>query len=344
MTAEQYEPDSGPAATPQTAPPFMDQAQESPNGQPTAQQRRRRRRRKASKGFTQAPPVPDGQVAISGEGPTEPPPAAAPPQAAPMPAQHKQHSQKKARQQQQQPGGQNGNGFQNSQQNGQPRNFQKSNGAGMSNGGSQQQGARRKNKQRRPAPSFVGPMDHSYRMANGNVADGSNGDYRNNYRSDRDLPNGNIAPRNQYMDPSEVPAAIRADAPTRILCFIEDLFVVAKLQETAKKLGVKVGFLKADKDIVARLTDTPESERPSLIVFDLNNASAKPLALIPKLKAKLKRGTSVIGFLSHIQGDLKVKAIEAGCDMVMPKSAFSQNLPNLLRRHGLEEELEAVEA
>jgi len=88
----------------------------------------------------------------------------------------------------------------------------------------------------------------------------------------------------------------------------------------------------------------PEGSRPSLIVFDLNNVSAKPLTLIPRLKSKMKRGTSVIGFLSHLQGDLKAKAMEAGCDMVMPKSAFSQNLPNLLRRHGLDAELEAVEA
>ncbi len=79
-------------------------------------------------------------------------------------------------------------------------------------------------------------------------------------------------------------------------------------------------------------------------MFDLNNANAKPLTLIPKIKAKLKRGTSVIGFLSHLQGDLKAKAIEAGCDMVMPRSAFSQNLPNLLRRHGLDEAVEAAEA
>jgi len=94
------------------------------------------------------------------------------------------------------------------------------------------------------------------------------------------------------------------------------------------------------------LTDAPEEERPSLIIFDLNNANAKPLTLIPKLKAKLKRGTSIIGFLSHIQGDLKAKAIEAGCDTVMPRSAFSQNLPNLLRRHAEdeEEELETLEA
>jgi hypothetical protein len=37
-----------------------------------------------------------------------------------------------------------------------------------------------------------------------------------------------------------------------------------------------------------------------------------------------------------------MKAIEAGCDTVMPRSAFSQSLPNLLRRYGLEEEDENV--
>jgi DNA-binding NarL/FixJ family response regulator len=82
-------------------------------------------------------------------------------------------------------------------------------------------------------------------------------------------------------------------------------------------------------------------EKPSLIIFDMNNANAKPLTLIPKLKAKLKK-TSVIGFLSHVQGDLKQKAHEVGCDMVLPRSAFSQNLPQLLRRHGAPEE-ESVE-
>jgi len=143
-------------------------------------------------------------------------------------------------------------------------------------------------------------------------------------------------------DPVVVP--VREDAPIRIYCFIEDLFFLAKIQETARKVGVKVGFVKADKDIVSRLADVPEGSRPSLIVFDLNNVSAKPLTLIPRIKSKLKRGTSVIGFLSHLQGDLKAKAMEAGCDMVMPRSAFSQNLPNLLRRHGLDAEIEAVEA
>jgi CheY-like chemotaxis protein len=146
---------------------------------------------------------------------------------------------------------------------------------------------------------------------------------------------------------------MREDAPTRIYCFIEDLFFLAKIQEFARKLGIRVAFLKPDKeekdkDVIAKLTETPEEDRPALILFDLNNTGTKPLTLIPKIRAKLKRGTSIIGFLSHIQGDLKNKAIEAGCDTVMPRATFSQNLPGLLRRYGSveepEDEFQAVQA
>ena len=192
---------------------------------------------------------------------------------------------------------------------------------------------KRKQKQRGPR-EFVGPMDHSYRAVNGNVADGpastiqitSNG-------------HGSYYPE-VYQAAAPVP--VRHDAPIRIFCFIDDLFFQAKIQETSKKLGIKVEFVKgaADKEMVSRITDAPESERARLLVFDLNNANAKPLTLIPKIKTKLKKSISIIGFLNHLQGDLKVKATEAGCDTVMPRSAFSQSLPNLLRRYGLEEEEE----
>src|SRR5580658_4040659 len=225
----------------------------------------------------------------------------------------------------------------------QNRFFQK-NGNGGGNG-QQQGGGRRKSKQRKQQV-FVGPMDHSYRTVNGNIADAP--------PSTIELRNGNVNGNGHhhsyaneaFSNHEPPPAPVREDAPTRIYCFIEDLFVLAKIQETARKLGIKVSFVKAEKDIVAKLSEGAEQDRPSLIVFDLNNANAKPLTLIPKIRTKLKKGkTSIIGFLSHIQGDLKVKAVEAGCDVVMPRSSFSQNLPNLLRRHGLdeEEELETVQ-
>ncbi|MBZ5721333.1 MAG: thioredoxin family protein [Acidobacteriia bacterium] len=122
-----------------------------------------------------------------------------------------------------------------------------------------------------------------------------------------------------------------------MFAFVDDLFFQAKIQETARKLNVKVEFVKSEKDLIDRVKQNGE-EKPSLIIFDMNNVAAKPLTLIPKLKTKLKKGTSIIGFLSHVQGDLKQKAHEVGCDMVLPRSAFSQNLPQLLRRHGAPDE------
>jgi hypothetical protein len=213
--------------------------------------------------------------------------------------------------------------------------FQQKSGAPQAQPGNsiapQHQG-RRKDRQKGPR-MFVGPMDHSYRAVNGNVADGppstiplsGNGHHSGHY-SDVNVGTPSIP--------------VRADAPTRIFCFIDDLFFQAKIQETAKKLGVKVEFVKGEKDTVSRILDFPEV--PTLLVFDLNNLNAKPLTLIPKFKAKFKKATSIIGFLNHLQGDLKMKAVEAGCDTVMPRSAFSQSLPNLLRRYGLEEDDEYV--
>ena len=148
-----------------------------------------------------------------------------------------------------------------------------------------------------------------------------------------------FAPSYAPMEPEPLP--LNEDANSRIFAFVDDLFFQAKIQETARKLNVKVEFVKNEKDMLERIKQNGE-EKPSLVIFDMNNANAKPLTLIPKLKSKLKK-TSIIGFLSHVQGDLKQKAHEVGCDMVLPRSAFSQNLPQLLRRHGAPEDEAAAE-
>lgn len=166
-------------------------------------------------------------------------------------------------------------------------------------------------------------MDHNYR---------TNAEGRNGSRQGRGRPGFSAS----YVAAEPEPLPVREDATSRIFAFVDDLFFQAKIQETARKLNVKVEFCKNEKDLLERIKLNGE-EKPSLIIFDMNNANAKPLALIPKLKTKLKK-TSVIGFLSHVQGDLKQKAHEVGCDMVLPRSAFSQNLPQLLRRHGAPQE------
>jgi CheY-like chemotaxis protein len=182
-------------------------------------------------------------------------------------------------------------------------------------------------------------MDHKYR-ANGNTDGNFNGNGNGNGGgSPRHFGRQQQQPVRVYQEaPLEPLATPTGDNPTRIFCFIEDLFFYAKINETARKLNVKVQFVKTDKDVM----DAAEAagEKPSLILFDLNNHLAQPLKTIPKLKKEFKKETNILGFVSHIQGDLKLKAIEAGCDTVVPRSAFSQNLPNLLRRHGAPEEFE----
>jgi len=171
-------------------------------------------------------------------------------------------------------------------------------------------------------------MDHSYRAA---LAGGNNGGKGARHRP-------GFAQQYPQPEPEPLPVNGDANANSRIFAFIDDLFFMAKIQETARKLNVKVEFVKTDKDLTEKMQQNGE-EKPSLIIFDLNSNNSKPLTLIPKLKSKLKKGTSIIGFLSHVQGDLKQKAHEVGCDMVLPRSAFSQNLPQLLRRHGAPDDI-----
>jgi CheY-like chemotaxis protein len=196
-------------------------------------------------------------------------------------------------------------------------------------------------------------MDHSYRNQNGTDNAGnlarSGGQQRGGGSGRQRFRRGGSGGRFQQNFPQQMsrgfsqsaadlePLPVAADAPTRIFAFVEDLFFMTKIQEIGRKLNVKVEFVKAEKDVFDKVGD---EDKPSLIVIDLNNLNAKPLTVIPKLKAKFKKGTTILGFVSHVQGELKQKAQEAGCDVVMPRSAFSQSLPQLLRRHGAPEDLE----
>lgn len=102
-----------------------------------------------------------------------------------------------------------------------------------------------------------------------------------------------------------------------------------KIQEAAKRTGLQPVFVKSDEQALAQA-----KEDPAVIILDLNNAAIDALDLIGKLKHdETTRKISLLGYVSHVQTDLKQAAQEKGCDMVIPRSAFSQNLPAILRRY-----------
>ncbi|HWB86646.1 MAG TPA: hypothetical protein VG675_21055 [Bryobacteraceae bacterium] len=117
--------------------------------------------------------------------------------------------------------------------------------------------------------------------------------------------------------------------PRKVLAVVSDLFFSVKLTDAAKRAGLALEFVKDGKEVLEKA-----QSKPSLIIFDLNNETVQPIKLITKLKGSSDtKGISLIGYLSHVQVELKQKAQEAGCDMVMARSAFSQNLPIIFKRH-----------
>ena len=120
-----------------------------------------------------------------------------------------------------------------------------------------------------------------------------------------------------------------SQAKKKILAVLDDLLFTVKINDTAKRAGLTVEVVKNETDVLERA-----KEKPLLIILDLNSHSVNPIDLIQKLKADPEtKPVSLLGYVSHVQGELKQQAHDAGCDMVMARSAFSQNLPVILKRH-----------
>lgn len=118
--------------------------------------------------------------------------------------------------------------------------------------------------------------------------------------------------------------------PRKILAVVEDLFFVVKINDAAKRSGFACEFLKSAQDVIDRARQEP----PLMIIVDLNARNVKPVDLIARLRAEesLKK-TSIIAFVSHVEAELKNRAQSAGASMVLARSAFSTNLPQILKRH-----------
>ena len=109
----------------------------------------------------------------------------------------------------------------------------------------------------------------------------------------------------------------------RVVALMDDLFFQMKLAETAKHLGVEVKVA-ATAEALQGLLEPP----PKLLIVDLNSRS-QPIAAIQRLRAD-KNEVRVVAFLSHVQTELAAQARAAGCDEVMPRSVFTQNLAAIL--------------
>jgi len=113
-------------------------------------------------------------------------------------------------------------------------------------------------------------------------------------------------------------------APRKILAVMSDLMFTVKVLDAAKRVGLGAQFVKTDQDVAAQL-----GAGPVLVILDLNCGSVNPIEVIRTVKAA---GVPVISFVSHVQTGLIEAAQDAGCDLVMARSAFSAGIVGLLEK------------
>lgn len=128
------------------------------------------------------------------------------------------------------------------------------------------------------------------------------------------------------MEPT--PSTSEGPSPVAGVLVSRDLMFAVKITGTADALGFRV-LVAGDQE---RASAMIAEHRPKAVFVDL---AAGPLAAPESLVAL--RGTAgaetpFIAFGSHVDARALAAAREAGCREVMPRSKFSGELPEILRR------------
>jgi CheY-like chemotaxis protein len=110
-----------------------------------------------------------------------------------------------------------------------------------------------------------------------------------------------------------------------IVACVEDLFFRSKIEATGRHLNVPVRFAEPkDLAAVARQEDT------AAVLLELSTNGAC-FDAVRKLRQEEKtRDLPVIGFLRHTDRELARQAEAAGLTRVLPRSEFSETLPDLV--------------
>lgn len=121
-----------------------------------------------------------------------------------------------------------------------------------------------------------------------------------------------------------------------IVMLVGDVLFSTKIGQTAKELGLEVTSTKN----VEQFKEAVHLHSPTLAIIDLSMKGKDPFEALKFLREfdatnfgnhELK----AVGFLSHVEKETQERAEREGLKNIMPRSAFSKNLPSILRGEGL---------
>ena len=113
------------------------------------------------------------------------------------------------------------------------------------------------------------------------------------------------------------------------LLLSRDLIFTSKVTGTASALGRRV--IVAGNDALA--TVLIGTSKPVVVFVDLAAGELVSPSSIKRYREIAPPGTPFLAFGSHVDTQALADAAAAGCDPVMPRSRFTNELPALIRRY-----------
>jgi len=108
--------------------------------------------------------------------------------------------------------------------------------------------------------------------------------------------------------------------PVYVLC--DDLIFTSRISSTARAQNLESKSARS----VEQLTELLRQQVPSCVILDLANPGLKIENLTAQLRKECPSPPRVVAFGSHVDTGSLQAAREAGCNVVLPRSKFSEQL------------------
>jgi CheY-like chemotaxis protein len=109
-----------------------------------------------------------------------------------------------------------------------------------------------------------------------------------------------------------------------LLC--KDFIWVSRITGTAQALGLSVTPARS----VEQLEKAVRQRAPACVLIDLDSPDWVVSAVVPRIQALCPHPVRFVAFGSHVDVASLRAARAAGCDPVLPRSAFAEDLAKLL--------------
>jgi CheY-like chemotaxis protein len=114
-----------------------------------------------------------------------------------------------------------------------------------------------------------------------------------------------------------------------VIALVSDLMFASRIREAAAAKNVGVRSARSPEALLAACREDP----PSLVLADLDDNRVRALEAVQALRQDPAfQQLTVIGFVSHVDAERAQAAGAAGCSRVLARSAFVQQLPQLLEQ------------